>query len=534
MGSDWDIPGKSAAVASTRPAATVKPADGWNNGLFDPLAVLGWAMGNALRIVLIAIVLTVIGVGAVLMLNFPYSATAVVLADPREQRITLQEEVLPSIGTDAAVLESMVQIVRSDGFLLKAMRDLKVFGDAAVSQEEELKQLAKFRKNISVERKGATYLVDVTYRADNPAEAARVANGIAEAFAASQNGLRNDATTAAARALSQQLVEARARLNASEEAVAKFKADNGIVYVDERNTLQMRQLSELNQQLALVRNATEEARARYAEHSSGGALTQGPNERERGQLSFLRQQQAQLIQQRDQQAQIYGPRHPRLTTTNEAIAGIERQIAQEERMQGQQLKAELDVALAKQAQIENKIAELSSNLTLTGTRNVELEALEREAAANRDQYQQLLSRNRATDQLAMLPTNNVRVVSSAVPPLNSTRPSLTLLVPVLAFLSFAAASALTVAGSLRTLRRKPRAAVDAAPPEEPVAEDRDWPEDPTPPEPEAAPVPEPVRPSPLRGSLLALREKDWDDRDGRLVAHDAAPRAQTLLRRRAG
>lgn len=532
MGSDWDTPGKSAAVASTRPATTAKATNGWNNGLLDPLAVLGWAMGNALRIVLIAIVLTVIGVGAVLMLNFPYSATAVVLADPREQRITLQEEVLPSIGTDAAVLESMVQIVRSDGFLLKAMRDLKVFGDAAVSQEDELKQLAKFRKNITVDRKGATYLVDVTYRADNPAEAARVANGIAEAFAASQNGLRNDATAAATRALSQQLVEARARLNASEEAVAKFKADNGIVYVDERNTLQMRQLAELNQQLALVRNATEEARARYEEHNSGGALTQGPNERERGQLSFLRQQQAQLFQQRDQQAQIYGPRHPRLTQTNEAIAGIERQIAQEERMQGQQLKAELDVALAKQAQIENKIAELSANLTLNGTRNVELEALEREAAANRDQYQQLLARNRATDQLAMLPTNNVRVVSSAVPPLNSTRPSLTLLVPVIAFLSFAAASALTVAGSLRNLRRRPQdAAGDAG---EPVADDRDWPEDPPPPEPEAAPVPEPVRPNPLRGSLLAMREKDWNDRDDRLVAYDAAPRAQTLLRRRAG
>src|SRR5690606_199157 len=148
-------------------------------------------------------------------------------------------------------------------------------------------QLAKFRKNITVDRKGATYLVDVTYRAENPAEAARVANGLAEAFAASQNGLRNDATMAGARAPAQALVDVRARLNASEEAIARFKAENGIVYVDERNTLQMRQLAELNQQLALVRNATEEARARYEEHNGGGALTQAPNERERGQLSFL-------------------------------------------------------------------------------------------------------------------------------------------------------------------------------------------------------------------------------------------------------
>lgn len=452
----WDMSGERRSALHAR-RATRREAQAWTNGLFDPLALLGWLFRNGLRIGVIAAVLTALGVAAFLSMSFPYRATAIVLADPRDQRITLQEEVLPSIGTDAAVLESMVQIVKSDSFLLGVMRDLNLFanGEGSISHEEEMRALARFRRNMSVERKGATYLVEISYRAETGEEAARVANGIAEAFAASQNESRSSATEGAARSLSAQLVEIRARLNESEQAVAKFRADNGIVYVDERNTVQMRQLAELNQQLALVRNATEDARARYEEHRGGGALTragQAPDG-EGAQLGFLRQQRAQLMQARDQQLQIYGARHPRLVQTQQALDGIDREIVRERRILADQLKAELDVAESKQAQIERQISELSSAVTVTDSARVQLEALEREAAANRELYQQLLSRNKATDQLALLTRDNVRIMSPAVAPIASSRPSIVLLVPVIAFLSLVVATIYAVAANGASLRK---------------------------------------------------------------------------------
>lgn len=461
MASDWDTPQKALPASQDAfPRAGVPAADGTassrGDGLLDPLAALGWLMRNWLRIAAITVLLTVIGLVAVRLVPFPYSASAIVLADPRDQRITLQEEVLPSIGTDAAVLESMVQIVHSDGFLLEAMRGLGLIpaGDNPAGSPDELQKLADFRRNLNVERRGATYLVEISYRAPTGAEAARIANGVANAFAESQNRSRREATENAARALSQQLIELRTRLTESEQAVAKFKADNGIIYVDQNNTLQLRQLTDLNQQLALATNATEDARARYDELRNGGAVTRsGQNDTGSAQLSFLRQQRAQLVQARDQQTQIYGPRHPRMVQTQEAIAGIDRQIAQEQRLVESQLKADLDVAVARQAQLQRQIDSLSSDVTLTDAARVQLDALEREAAANRDVYQQMLARNKATDQLALLSEDNVRVVSAAVAPLRSTRPSTTLLLPVLAFLSFVLATTLTVAANFNGLRR---------------------------------------------------------------------------------
>lgn len=465
--------------------------------------LLAWLMRNSLKIGLIAAVLTVIGVVGVRMIPFPYKATAIVLADPRDQRITLQEDVLPSIGTDAAVLESMVQIARSDGFLIEVMRNLGLFvpGPAGLTSEEQSRQLARFRRDIVVERKGATYLVEISYRADNGEEAARVANGIAEAFADSQNDSRSSATENATRNLSAQLVEIRARLNESEEAVARFRVDNGIVYVDERNTVQMRQLGELNQQLALARNATEEARARYEEHRNGGALTRTgqAGDGEGGQLSFLRQQRAQLLQMRDQQLQVYGQRHPRLVQTQQTLDGVEREIVRERRLVAEQIRAELDVAVSKQGQLERQIGELSDGVSLTDTARVQLDALEREAAANREIYQQLLNRNKATDQLALLSSDNVRIVSAAIAPIFSTRPSIVLLGPVIAFLSLCVAIAGVVAANTGRLRKKPVAKRKLAPPRAPASTSHA-----ARPQPYPQPVPQPQRPArpSTGGSLL--------------------------------
>jgi uncharacterized protein involved in exopolysaccharide biosynthesis len=461
MGSEWDMPHPADRVARTSSAdqrgnGRASTSAARQDGVLDPVALISLLTRNALRIVLIAAVLTAACVAALMFYPFPYKATAIVLADPRDQRVTLQEDVLPAIGADAAVLESMVQIVKSDAFLLATMQELGLLGEAdALGQTARLEALAKFRKKLTVERKGATYLVEISYAADDPEEAARIANGVADAFAASQNQSRSVATENAAKSLASRLVELRAKLNQSEEAVAQFKAENGIVFVDQNNTLQMRQLTELSQQLALAKNATEEARARYDEVKNGGSISISSQQTgEGGQLAFLRQQRAELAQQLEQQRQIYGARHPRILQTQQMLRGLDNQIGEERRLLERQLKATLDVAAAKQAELEKQIGSLSSGVSLTDAAQVKLDALEREAAANREIYQQFLSRNKQTDELALLVEDNVRVVSPAVPPLRSTRPSISLVGPAIAVLSLAIAAFVAIGRDFGSIMRR--------------------------------------------------------------------------------
>ncbi|MDQ2705904.1 MAG: Wzz/FepE/Etk N-terminal domain-containing protein, partial [Pseudomonadota bacterium] len=297
------------------PGSSLAPSDPRGTGVIDPIALFRFVLDNILKIAAIAVALAAIGIVLVSLIPFPYRATATVLVDPRSQQVTLQEDVLQPIGSDAAVLESMIQIMLSDGFLLTVMDKLDMLGgvEDRLSEEEQLKALAKFKGNLSVERKGATYLVEVSFKADTADEAARIANSVADQFAEAQNAQVRQATEAAGRALSERLVELRRKLNASEKAVADFAAENGILYIDDDNTLQMRQLTELSAQLALAKNATEAVRARYQSQTgadAGDVILSA--ESEPAQLAFLRQQRAQLKQQLDQQSLTYGSRHPRI------------------------------------------------------------------------------------------------------------------------------------------------------------------------------------------------------------------------------
>ena len=451
MSSDWDMPeARYELKPNGAQGLTGRAArhDRRRDGMIDPVSFFGFILRNIFKIGLIAAVLTVICVVLFNMAPFPYKATATVMVDPRDQRVTLQEDVLSSIGSDAAVLESMVQIMKSDGFLLTVMDQLNLNGDTASKPAEanKLEELAKFKKNLLVERKGATYLVEISYKADTAQDAARIANSVADAFAATQNGYLSDATQNAARALSERLVELRRKLDASEKAVADFAAEHDILYVDSNNTLEMRQLTELSAQLAVAKNATEEARARYRQQLDGGSDVVISSERngEPAQLAYLRQQRTQLVQTLEQQSLTFGPRHPRIAQTRQAIEGIERQIRDEKQLLTQQLKGALDVAEARQKKLEADIAKLSSGVVMTDAAEVRLEALRREAAADRDIYEKFLSRNKATDELAELKSENVKVVSPAVPPLKSSRPPIMLVVPILGFLGAVAATALLV------------------------------------------------------------------------------------------
>lgn len=475
MSSDWDMPEtyRPGARVNPTPEAVRAPAgpSARGTGAIDPIALFRFAIDNFVKIFAIALALTAIGIVLVYLIPFPYRATATVLVDPRNEQVTLQEDVLQPIGSDAAVLESMIQIMRSDGFLLTVMDKLGMTGDVKnkLSEQEQLKALAKFKSNLSVERKGATYLVEISYKADTAEEAARIANSVATEFADAQNGSVRQATEDAGRALSERLVDLRRKLNASEKAVADFAAENGILYIDDNNTLQMRQLTELSAQLAVAKNATEAARARYqSQTGAGDVVLSDERNGEPAQLAFLRQQRAQLKQTLDQQSLTYGSRHPRIAQTRQALEGIERQIREERQNLTRQLKGELDVTEAQQKKLEADIAKLSSGAVLTDTAKVRLEALRREATADRDIYEKFLSRNKTTDELALINSDNIKVVSPAVPPLRSSRPSMMLLAPVLGLLgAVAATTALAIAnrpGFDRLRRRRRFVSPDSPPP----------------------------------------------------------------------
>lgn len=445
MRPDWENPnidrlaGRGAAShpmvarleVRPRPRADEAPA---GDGLFAPSAVLWHLLRRSPVLIALTLLLLFASVAAFHLVPFPYRSTAIVLVDPREQRVTPTQEVLPGIGGNAQTLESLVQVVQSSGFLSRVVSTMDVSADPELTNEQTLdprSRLQAFRDRLTVERRGATYLVDISYKSSDPERAALYANAVAEAFVTSENDSQTTAASRAATALSGRLDGLRTNLQRSEEAVAAYKTRSGMVDVDTNNTLAQREIGETSAQLTLAQAATEAARARaenlQAPPAGGDAAT--------SELTLLRREQAELSRTLAELTQTYGDRHPRIVDLRSKLRALEDQIAAERGFVGLSLRKQLDVAEQQQQGLERRLAQLVKQAGETDRAQVKLSDLERQAASDRQIYEQYLAQYKSADEQRLMTSNDVRVVSPAVPPLKSTRPNMILVGAVFGFAS---------------------------------------------------------------------------------------------------
>src|SRR5579863_142240 len=100
------------------------PLDLWDDGadpgasdLLSPMAVWLFLRRNAIFIALTTLVVAIVLAVLIRLAFNQYAATALVLVDPRDTKVTPTEAVVSNIGPDAIAVESLVQVAKSDGFL---------------------------------------------------------------------------------------------------------------------------------------------------------------------------------------------------------------------------------------------------------------------------------------------------------------------------------------------------------------------------------------------------------------------------------
>src|SRR5262249_57031237 len=177
-----------------------------------------------------------------------YSATAVVLVDPRQPRVTSSESVLSGIGSDAAAVESQVDLIASSALATRVVKRLDLIDDSEFNSISLTQRLAalfgiesgdaetefnwilrRFQDKLDVRRRGLTYIIEITFTSVVPAKAARIANAIAETYQDDQRAAKLHATMKASTWLNDRIDELRTRVRESETAVANYKAENHLI-----------------------------------------------------------------------------------------------------------------------------------------------------------------------------------------------------------------------------------------------------------------------------------------------------------------
>lgn len=428
-------PTEHAASWDSPRAARVKPGGASPAVIGGSLTVSGmlaFLRENGRRILTLAAALFALGVVALIVLPVRYAATALVVLDPRELRVTSDQEVLPGIGQDTAALQSQIEIAKSDGFLRPLIEQLKIADDEDISRgyTDMTRLLERFRNRLEINRRGLTYVIAISFTSNSPDRAAYYANAVAEAFVASQGRVRTEATDEAAGWLQDRLKTLSERLRASEDAVAAFRLEHKIVNAGKESTTQQLRVTDLTQQVSAARARTEEAKARYEQVQRDlKANVEGPVKQDL--LGMLRAQRSALTEQIAQKKAVYGDRHPDLAISNSQLADINRQIEIERKKNIETAKSEYEAQLEQQNALEKQLKAFETKMLIDGQALVKLQELQRDAEANRNIYEQFLSRFKSTSEQRQLQASQTKVASLAIPPVRSTRPPLALLLAAL-------------------------------------------------------------------------------------------------------
>ena len=390
----------------------------------------------------------------VLVLPHRFTAVTQILIDPTDLRAVGNDLNSANQANDTAVLqvESQVRVLSSDSVLRRvvgtesldhdpeflgrpsAMRGLMAsFGlGGARNADPTLSALNALKGKLQVKRAERTYVVDVSVTSQDPAEAARLANAVAQAYLAEQTDVRSDAARQISQSLSARLNELKDRVREAEDRVETFKARHNILGASGQ-LVNEQQLSELNKQLgaAHARTAAAKARLEQVERLQSKDETGSFAEAVQSQtVTALRSQYAEVMRREAEQMTSLGTRHPAVIEIQAEAARLRKMIDDEVHRIALAARSEYESARANEAALAANLETLKHNAVITNEAMVTLRELERDVQASRAVYELFLVRARETGEQERLDTKNIRVISRADPPQRRSFPPSNMLLAV--------------------------------------------------------------------------------------------------------
>ena len=433
-------------------------------------------MGRILRrrykmMALPAIVLLGLAITYLLFATTLYTATSTVLVDPRRANVVeTNQSVLSNFGTDDATIESQTLLIQSVAILVRVVGKLKLTEDEEFTPKPGLLDPVKslfrssgpsdgaspddaaksrsvdiLQKRMKVTRQGTTFLVDIAVSSRSPQKAAAIANAIADAYFDEQVRAKYDATRIAANWLGGQIEELKSRVVASEKAIEDYRSANNLM-VSQGVTLNDQQITDLNGKLIAARAQTAEARAKYEQVqdiAKSGGDPGGINAAISSEMiTKLRTQYADIAKNEAEMSSKYGARHPAVANVRAQRRDTQKLINEEIRRILESTKHDYDVARSRETSLQQSLDQLQGVSTSSGQAQVRLRELQREAEANRTQYESYLARSKETTAQESLEMPDSRIVTKASVPIRPSSPKTMLILGLAMMLGLGAGSVL--------------------------------------------------------------------------------------------
>ena len=387
----------------------------------------------------IVVVVTAASVLLTLRLTPVFSSAAEIKIDP-----TVHREMDTSTPTDdgmpdQAVVDTEVSIMHSRAIATLVVDELHLANDPEFNtpklslakrllgaklppQTAEGRRdtaLAAVEGRLETRREGGTYVVSIGFRSKNPDKAALIANAFAQAYI--QNSLSTHLGDVGRQAawLDQRLSALGAQAESADDAVAKYKAANGIAAIGQGGeTVNDTQISQIGAQIASAESDAAAARSNLAAARSqmtSGGLDSVSSVLNSNVVADLRRQRAEVMRNADEINSRYGPLHPEAIKVHQQLESLDIQIKAESQRIVAGLQSAANSANARASALRSSLGTLQGQQSANERASVQADALQRSADAKRLMYNQLAqSAQTATTESRSQETRG-RIVDAAQP-----------------------------------------------------------------------------------------------------------------------
>ncbi|GLS78262.1 hypothetical protein GCM10007904_35990 [Oharaeibacter diazotrophicus] len=295
-----------------------------------------------------------------------------------------------------------------------------------VSPEERV--VDAFVERLKVYQVDGSRVITVLFRSTDRDLAATLANSVAEEYLTLQSEAKRRTSEDQTRWLGEEIEKLRVKVRDADEAVEKYRSTHDLLTGSNNTSVSRQQITDVTNAIAAARSdqAAAESKAKILAGllRSGAALDDAADVLESDTFRSLRSRQIALRGRLSELLVTLLPAHPQVKAVESQIADVRAQETAEARRVLAALQNDAKVAAERIRSLQDSLGEIKVTSAADGASEVELKALERDAASQRNILDGLLARYReanARQNTDILPAD-ARVISRAATPVEAAFP----------------------------------------------------------------------------------------------------------------
>ena len=391
----------------------------------NPLQILIILKARWKTAMLVFFLSLIVGGVAIWQLPKRYDSTASVVFDVKQQD-PVAGMILPVMP---GYLATQVAIINSDKVAKRIVKALRLDESPAVKEQWlEATQgrgkledwAAKFlQRGLQVVPSRESNVIDINYRAGDPAFAATVANAYAQAYIDANIELKVDPARQTNIWFGEQAKALRESLEKAQTKLSEFQKSKGLIAKDEQVDAETQKLNELMSQLTAIQAQTADATSKQRSAN----METLPDVMQSAVVANLRSEIARKEATLQETAGNLGRNHPNYQRMEAEIAALKKQLATETRNVAASFGTSRAASREKESEIRAAIAVQRKKLLSLKDDRDQLAVLQRDVAAAQNTYESVIRRYNQTNLESQITQTNVSVLNPAVAPLEPASPN---------------------------------------------------------------------------------------------------------------